>query len=277
MKKMKSIVTGILSIILVISTTYYIYLRYNEFQERKQIEELRNYTEQITQETEEPISIEENEEVEETIIQENTQITETQEKEILNEYAILYSENADLYGWLKIEDTVIDYPVMYTSSEKSQFYLHRDWNKEESKSGLLFADERTNVDETENTIIYGHCMKNRSMFGTLKDYKNIDFYEEHKYIEFDTIYEKAIYEIVSVSKGIAYYDNEPEDEYLYYKHTELDSLEDFDEYIQNAKDNAYFETGVTAEYGDKLITLSTCDYWTENARLYIVAKKISKN
>ena len=131
------------------------------------------------------------------------------------------------------------------------------------------------MDETENTIIYGHCMKNRTMFGSLKDYKDSSFYDEHKYIEFDTIYEKATYEIISVSKGIAYYEKEPENEYLYYKHTELDTEEAFDAYIQNAKNNAYYETGVTAEYGDKLITLSTCDYWTKNARLYIVAKKIS--
>ena len=272
MKKMKNLLTAILLVICVASTTYYIYIKYNEYQEQKKIEELKEYTEQ----TQASIEYESEEQSSEPTIseEESTEFMEPEEKKILPQYVRLYAENADLYGWLKIEGTVIDYPVMYTP-ESPEYYLHKDWNKEDSNQGLLFADARTDMDETENTIIYGHCMKNRTMFGSLKDYKDSSFYDEHKYIEFDTIYEKATYEIISVSKGIAYYEKEPENEYLYYKHTELDTEEAFDAYIQNAKNNAYYETGVTAEYGDKLITLSTCDYWTKNARLYIVAKKIS--
>lgn len=272
MKKMKNLLTAILLVICVASTTYYIYIKYNEYQEQKKIEELKEYTEQTKASTE----YESEEQSSEPTIseEESTEFMEPEEKKILPQYVRLYAENEDLYGWLKIEGTVIDYPVMYTP-ESPEYYLHKDWNKEDSNQGLLFADARTNMDETENTIIYGHCMKNRTMFGSLKDYKDSSFYDEHKYIEFDTIYEKATYEIISVSKGIAYYEKEPENEYLYYKHTELDTEEAFDAYIQNAKNNAYYETGVTAEYGDKLITLSTCDYWTKNARLYIVAKKIS--
>lgn len=271
MKKMKNLLTAILLIIFVASTAIYIYLKYNEYQEQQKIEELKEYTEQsqVTEYESEEVSEQETTSKDE----EDTEPAEPEEKQILAEYATLYSANQDLYGWLKIDDTVIDYPVMYTPQDP-QYYLHKDWNKEESNQGLLFVDART-MDETENTIIYGHCMKNRTMFGSLKDYKDSNFYEEHKYIEFNTIYEKATYEIVSVSKGIAYYEKEPENEYLYYKHTELDNKEAFDEYIQNAKSNAYYETGVTAEFGDKLITLSTCDYWTKNARLFIVAKKIS--
>ena len=272
MKKMKNLLTAILLVICVASTTYYIYIKYNEYQEQKKIEELKEYTEQTKASTE----YESEEQSSEPTIseEESTEFMEPEEKKILPQYVRLYAENEDLYGWLKIEGTVIDYPVMYTP-ESPEYYLHKDWNKEDSNQGLLFADARTNMDETENTIIYGHCMKNRTMFGSLKDYKDSSFYDEHKYIEFDTIYKKATYEIISVSKGIAYYEKEPENEYLYYKHTELDTEEAFDAYIQNAKNNAYYETGVTAEYGDKLITLSTCDYWTKNARLYIVAKKIS--
>ena len=118
-------------------------------------------------------------------------------------------------------------------------------------------------------------MKNGSLFVSLKNYKDISYYEEHKYIEFDTIYERAKYEIISVTKAVVYYEKEPpKGEYLFYEHTELDNKEAFDAYIKNAKENAYFETGVTTEYGDKLITLCTCDYWTTNARLLVIAKKI---
>lgn len=287
MKKMKKIVTVILFMIFIISTISYLKIKHTEYLEKSKMEDLKEYKEQIQDVTSQSMQKDtqmESEKFEETVKVEKEEILETkqndfieenklEEGQVLEDYAALYAENSDLYGWLKIADTIIDYPVMYTPQEP-QYYLHRNWDKKESKSGLLFADERTN-DETENTIIYGHCMKNRTMFGSLKDYKDVNFYEKHKYIEFDTLYEKATYEIVSVSKAIVYYDEEPEGEYLYYKHTELNTSKEFDDYIQNAKKNAYFETGVIAEYGDKLITLSTCDYWTENARLYIVAKKIS--
>lgn len=272
MKKMKKLVIIILYMVCIVSVMYYISIKYKEYEGEKKIEELRKYTERF--EKEKTTSNEKKENLHVVDSTSNETVIESKDSKILPEYLALYSENSDLYGWLKIEGTVIDYPVMYTTQENSQFYLHRDWNKQESKEGLLFADERT-TDETENVIIYGHCMKNRTMFGSLKDYKNIEFYEKHKYIEFNTLYEKSTYEIVSISKGIVYYTEEPQDEYLYYYHTELDTVDEFDAYIKNAKDNAYFETGVTAKYGDKLITLSTCDYWTENARLYIVAKKIS--
>jgi len=186
----------------------------------------------------------------------------------------LIQDNSDLYGWIKIEDTVIDYPVMHTPNE-ANFYIHKNWEKEESKAGTPFVDVRTVEGETENTIIYAHNMKNRTMFGSLKDYKESSFYKEHKYIEFDTIYEEATYEIIAVSKAIIYYDKEPpKDEYLFYEHTELESEEAFCAYVDCIKENAYYETGVTAQYGDKLITLCTCDYWTANARLLVVAKKI---
>lgn len=273
---LKNIVTVILFIICVSSFAGFVYLEYNSYQSKKKFEELQA----VVEDKKEEVVVEEETTEEETTLEEQTEeetnIIEQQEeeKEILPEYKDLYNENNDLYGWLKIEDTVINYPVMCTPND-GEYYLHKDWNGEESKEGVLFADYRTNIDETENTIIYGHNMKNRTMFGSLREYKNESFYEKHKYIEFDTIYEKATYEIVAVSKGIAYYEKKPEGKYLYYNQVELNSEEEFNKYINNAKENSYFETGITAEYGDKLITLSTCDYWTDNARLFIVAKKIS--
>lgn len=264
MKKMEKWVLFILCIIFVVSTTYYAGQKYTSFQEKKELQQLKEIKEQVHKDS----NISSQEEKKEEQI-----YTLVDDKQILTEYATLYLENSDLYGWLKIEGTSIDYPVMYTP-QSPQFYLRRNWNKEKNKSGLLFVDERTS-DETENIIIYGHNMKNRTMFGSLKDYKDVNFYEEHKYIEFDTIYEKSTYEIICVSKGVVFYYEEPITKYLYYNHIELDNPEEFDKYINNARNNAYYETGVNAEYGDKLITLSTCDYWTENGRLYIVAKKIS--
>lgn len=277
-KKYKIAFTCILLLMFCISASSLVYIKYNKYQEQKAFEELEEMRKQALEkqrQIEEQKKLEEQKKQEEQVVEE-PQVEEeiVEELVILPEYEELYEENSDLYGWIKIEDTVIDYPVMYTPEEPN-YYIHRNWEKEESKSGTLYVDGRAIPNETENIIIYGHHMKNGSMFGSLKNYKDISYYEEHKYIEFDTIYERAKYEIISVTKAVVYYEKEPpKGEYLFYEHTELDNKEAFDAYIKKAKENAYFETGVTAEYGDKLITLCTCDYWTTNARLLVIAKKI---
>ncbi len=211
-------------------------------------------------------------------------VDEAKEKVILAEYTTLYEQNNDLYGWIKIRgvDTQIEegYPVMFTPGEveNHNFYENKNYEKEECKSGSIWIDGRT-AEDTENIIIYGHNMKNRSMFGCLKYYRDdIEYYKNHKYIEFDTLYEKQIFEIISVSKAVVYYEedgiNPPKGEYLFYDHIELNTKKEFDDYVKFAKENAYYNIEATAEYGDQLITLCTCDYFTENARLLIIAKKI---
>lgn len=197
-------------------------------------------------------------------------------KPILQEYKALHEENGDMYGWIKIDDTVIDYPVMFTPSDPN-FYEDKNWDKEVCYAGVgtsIWLDGWT-TEDSENTIIYGHDMADYSMFGSLCYYKDPSYYENHKYIRFDTLYEKQTYEIISVSKGIVYYDTPPEGEYLFYEHIELESEEEFNAYIDNARQKAWFDINVEAEYGDKLITLCTCDGWTTDGRLFIVAKKIN--
>lgn len=203
-----------------------------------------------------------------------TETVEIEGKQILPEYISLYKENNDLYGWIKIPNTTIDYPVMFTP-EDPDFYIDKNWEKQVcyNAGSSIFIDGAT-TEDSENIIVYGHNMKNRTMFGSLKNYKEQSYYEEHKYIEFDTLYERQVFEIISVSKTVVYYEEPPEGEYIFYEHIELDSEEEFDEYINNAKQNAYYDIETTAEYGDQLITLSTCDYWTTDARLIIVAKKV---
>lgn len=197
-----------------------------------------------------------------------------EEKQMLQEYVNLYKENEDLYGWITIEDTddtKVDYPVMFTPDSPS-FYIHKNWERKESSLGSLWIDERTS-DNSANVIIYGHNMKSGEMFGSLDKYKNESFYKEHMYIKFDTLYERETYEIISVVKTED--DETDTSRYQFYDHIELDSEEEFQEYIEQAKKNACYQIETTAEFGDHLITLSTCDYWSENARLLIIAKKIS--
>lgn len=257
------------------------YLKYEKYKEQKMFDSLMQYTEEQQAETEE-IRGEQSisEQIEEN--QEEESSTEVEiEKEILPEYRKLYSENSDLYGWIKIDDTEVDYPVMYTPLNQN-FYLHRNFDKEDSFSGVPFlevpnAPNNVVTEDTENIIIYAHNMKNGTMFGSLKKYyKDKSYFEKHRYIEFDTLYEKAKYEIISVSSAVVYYnDDAPENEYLFYDHTELDTEEEFNEYIENMKKNALFDIETTAQAGDKLITLCTCDHtFNENGRLLIVAKKV---
>ena len=191
--------------------------------------------------------------------------------QILPEYNQLYNENNDLYGWIKIDDTVIDYPIMYSPYDP-EMYLHKDFYRQDSISGTPFVLDPN----CSNIIIFSHNMKNGTMFGSLKEYKNYDFWQKHRYIQFNTLTQKSTYEIIAVSSAIAYYKKSdiPQNAYLFYEHTNLSTQQEFDSYIENAKKNAYFETGISATFGDSIITLCTCDYFTKNARLIVVAKKL---
>ncbi|MBQ2938590.1 MAG: class B sortase [Clostridia bacterium] len=211
------------------------------------------------------------------IVKENKQqpkeTKKPKEKQVLVQYKDLFQENSDLVGWIKIDNTTIDYPVMQTKDDPI-FYIHRDWNKKDSITGLPLIDARCTL-ESENIIIYSHNMKNGSMFGSLKKYKDKSYYEKHKNIKFDTIYEEAEYQIIGVFLGKVYYDEKTsKDEFLYYNYIELNSEKEFDEYIDNVEKLSLYDTGNMAKYGDKLITLCTCDYYTENGRFLVVAKRI---
>lgn len=263
----------------------YAYNRMKENRILKEIEQQKQESEVIV--TEEPEEIT-SEEINSEINSEEISEEQPANKEILPEYVDLYGENNDLYGWLaingleveitgQVEKQKFSFPVMFTP-EDPNFYVDKNWNKEVCYKNVgtsIFIDGRT-TDDTENVIIYGHNMKDYSMFGSLKYYKERSFYEQNKYIEFDTIYEKRTYEIIAVSEAMVYYDEEPaEDEYLFYEHVELDSKEAFDEYVKNVKANSYYDIETTAEFGNQLITLCTCDKTVgENGRLLIVAKRI---
>lgn len=274
-EKTRKILIVFFSIILIGSVSYIGYNQYENKMEEKRIEDLQQNI------VENPESVDiveeqlENEsEVLETEITEEAE-TETQmeEKTILPEYEDLYNENPDLIGWIKVEDTPIDYPVMQTFDDPT-FYIHRDWDRNESTYGLPLIDARCTL-ESGNIIIYSHNMKNGTMFGILKKYNEKSFYEEHQIIEFDTIYEKAEYQIIAVLLAQVFYDEEPdENEFVYYNYIELGSKEEFQEYVDQVKERSLYDTGVTAEYGDNLITLCTCNYHVKDGRFLVVAKKI---
>lgn len=141
------------------------------------------------------------------------------EQTAFEKYAAVYEQNSDFVGWISIEGTNIDYPVMQTV-DNPNYYLKHSFEKQYSDYGVPYVQENCDLGLSDNCVIYGHHMNNGSMFADLCN-------------------ETA-----------------------------------FNEYISKCKELAFYDTGVTAEYGDRLITLSTCEYSRQNGRMVVVAKKI---
>ncbi len=187
-------------------------------------------------------------------------------------YAPLLAQNEDFIGWIKIDGTRIDYPVVQKRDIKN-YYLRRGFDKKYSYYGVPFAFEDATFEEADNFVLYGHHMDNGSMFSDLVKYTSSAFYQEHKQIQFDTMDGFGTYEIIAVLKTVAGGENE----FHYYKFAKAASAEDFDAYVAECKARSIYNIDATAKYGDKLITLSTCEYSKENGRLAIVAKRIKSD
>jgi sortase B len=189
------------------------------------------------------------------------------ERRILPEYAPLYEQNSDMVGWIQIPNTKINYPVMQTPSNPD-YYLKHSFEKTWSDYGVPYVDAGCTVGVSNNLIIYGHNMKNGTMFHDLVNYTKKDFYEAHPVICFDTVDAPGRYHVIA-----AFRYNTNKETFVYNEHTDMDEAE-FTEYVENCRARSIYDTGFTAEYGDQLITLSTCEYTYTNGRFVVVAKKI---
>ncbi len=193
---------------------------------------------------------------------------------VLREYQQLHQQNSDFCGWLSIPGTGIDYPVMQAVPESSDFYLTHNYDGEEDINGSIFLDSRNDYEQQDdNLIVYGHNMKSGLMFGELKNYLDPAFFQEHKMIQFNTIYEKAQYEIIAVC--LAKVPAEEEKGFRYYDFINAGSEENFSSFLENMKKMNIMDGDLNASYGDKLLTLSTCNNYTEDGRLVLLAKKCS--
>lgn len=192
--------------------------------------------------------------------------------DILPEYETLFKKNMKLAGWLTIDGTNIDYPVMQTSD--NEYYLNHNFDQQKDNNGSLFLDCSCSLyPRSTNMIIYGHHMKSGSMFGNLNKYANEKYGKEHSIIHFDTIYEHATYEVMYVFYSKVY-DND-ELVFKYYQFIEANSEKEFNSYMEEMKSISLYDTGVTASFGDSLLTLSTCDYSQADGRFAVVAKRIN--
>ena len=201
-----------------------------------------------------------------------TQKIAKEDLEVLSEYKTLHNKNKKLIGWIKIDDTIIDYPVMQTVN--NEYYLDHNFNQEEDRNGCIFMDYQCDVVEgCDNMILYGHHMQSGKMFGTLNKYSNENYYKEHPKIQFDTIYEKGQYEVMYVFRSKVY--SEEEITFKYYQFINAGSEQEFNSYMNEMAALSLYNTGVTANYGDQLLTLSTCDYQENDGRFVVVAKRVN--
>lgn len=190
--------------------------------------------------------------------------------EPMSPYEMLLDVNDDVVGWIEIEDTSINYPVVQSVKEPD-FYLTHGLDKKKSIHGVPYVDARVNLNASTNTIIYAHQMRDGSMFTGLNPYLEKSFYETHPVIRFNTLTTFSEYEIIAVFKTS---DIEGEG-FPYYNFIQANTAEEFKEFIDQVKALSAYDTRTSVDYGDRLLTLSTCEYTLDQGRLVVVAKQIS--
>ncbi len=246
---------------------YLIKYNYDKTQTEKEMEYLQSMVKENAGETEQPDSVE---------IAVGEPEKEAEEKYesngMLSRYYSLYEQNNDMVGWIKISGTRIDYPVMFNNSN-NVYYLHRNFYKQNSSAGMPYLDYQCDLQNwSDNLIVYSHNMKNGTMFHDLLDYRTIGFWENHKIINFDTMYYRCEYEVFAAFRTAV----GAEDEFKYYEFINAGSKQEFDEYVNTCKEHSLYDTKITPEYGETLLTLSTCSYNVNDERFVVVARQISK-
>ena len=247
--KFKKIILVALIIVFIFGIGYICYYFYNSYKDKK-----------------------DNTNILENVVIDNTEITEEKTERML-QLEELQKENEEIIGWLEIEGTNINYPVC--KGADNDFYLTHNYKKEKATGGALFLDKGFDlINGSSNYLIYGHRNTKGLMFEDLMKYTKEDFYKEHTKIKFTTNKDDSVYEIMSIFYSRVYYKSE-KDVFRYYYFVNAENEEQYNEFVNNAKKASIYDTCVTANYGDQLLTLSTCEYSQEDGRFVIVAKKVN--
>lgn len=187
--------------------------------------------------------------------------------ENMSKLKALQKQNSDIIGWIQIENTNINYPVV--QGKDNDYYLNHNYQKKYSANGAIFLDKDYSWNPpSSNLLIYGH----HSTFKDLLKYQNKKFYNKHPVIRLTTNKEDTNYDIIAVFKSRVYYQSE-ENVFRYYYFIDAKNEEEYNDFVNNAKKASLYNTGKTAKYGEQLMTLSTCSYHTKDGRFVIVAKK----
>lgn len=254
MRRWISRIIFILSIILLSISLYFLMGMYLEDrQSEKTFDNLRQIYEEVDTEQEENTKPNK----EEDIVSVNPGLLE------------LHQQNPDCIGWITIEGTAIDYPVMYYPEEKN-FYLRKNFEKEYDVSGTPYLAEICDPESSDNLIIYGHHMNSGAMFADLEKYKSENFYIEHPVVKFSTLHGDEEYQIIAAFTTPVYTEND----FTFYSFADAENPMEYYEFVERCRKKSIYDTGYTAEYGNKLITLCTCEYSQKNGRMVVVGKLI---
>lgn len=179
------------------------------------------------------------------------------------------NEDIGLIGWIKIKDSRIDYPVMFTPNDP-EYYLSKGLDKRYSKNGVPFVGADCEITpRSDNIIIFGHNMNNGMMFSDLILYSEKSYWKSHSLIEFESLYEKSDYEIFLVFKiRMTEIVDFPFHQYINFEQTI-----DFEEFLSKGNARALYSTGIKVDHNDTFLTLSTCDS-TSDIRIVIVSRRI---
>ena len=187
----------------------------------------------------------------------------------------LYKKNNDLVGWVKIKGTKVDYPVVQTPKDP-EYYLRRNFEKENSISGTPFMDEYSKIGKSKNYLIYGHNIKSGTMFHQLLKFEKQDFFNEHPTFTYDEVIDgkqvNGKYQIIAAFPTQIYPNSS--NSFKYYEYPSVTNETTFNIYVANCKRLSAVDTGVDAQWGDQLVTLSTCAYHVEDGRFVVVGKKV---
>lgn len=190
--------------------------------------------------------------------------------DMLYEYQLLYELNTDMVGWISIEGTEINYPVVQSLHEPN-FYLRRNFYKEKATCGTIYAREACNINTpSDNVTLYGHNMRNGTMFADLHNYEDPAFWANNRFVQFNTLKEYHTYEIFAVFKTSATLG----EGFRYHLFETAETPAEFDNFVAECKRLSYYDTGITPQYGEKLLTLSTCDKSIDNGRMVVVARRL---
>ncbi len=192
---------------------------------------------------------------------------------IKDKFLKLYSMNPEFIGWVQIDGTDIDYPVMQTTDNDK--YLKTDFYGKYHRLGTVFADYRAKISEdgnSDNIVVYGHSANNGEFFSPVRKYKSLDYYKEHPIIHFDTLYEEADYVILAAFMVDA--SDTTETAFAYHDVHDFNTQETYDAFFEEVEKRSYFQTEIPHTIDDRYLTLSTCDYEIKNGRLAVVARKL---
>ncbi|MDB8545827.1 class B sortase [Turicibacter sanguinis] len=252
---LKKIIRLLLNLVLILMLTfsvYNIYLNVSQYKKADTIyEDIREVRGSIK-------NIEDNEDTEK--VSESNKSTEG------DKYCELSYINSDYRFWLKVDNTNIDYPVV--QSKDNNYYLKRDFNKNPLASGSLFMDYRNNFEEDNSVIVYGHHMKNKTMFSELDNFKNESFFYENNLIRVEHKDTTYTYEVFSIY--VADFNNED------YLKVDFEDEQDKKKYLSYIKNRSLYKKDIGLNSNDNIITLYTCSYEFENARTIVHGKLISK-